>query len=305
MSFLVDYQKLFKSVPHPALTGGRNENVEFCDSIWHSYNTYYSFDSGRLKDCAYMYNCTGANYQTFCVDCFDCYECNSCELCYECFVAHNCYNSSFLEYCNQLSNCHYCIHCRNSKNLFGCVELEYKEYCIFNVQYTKDIYEQKLKELKEKPPTEILQRVEKLRYLLPQQPMRITRQSENSFGDYIINCKNSYSCFFATECEDGAYLFDAQFSKDCFDCSGGIHMSELCYECPDIGQGIGHSYNCSYASGDYLTDCHYCNNCLYSQNLFGCVNLNKARFCILNKQYSEKDYWQKVAEIKKELGWKK
>jgi hypothetical protein len=297
MSFIEDYQKLVNKLPKPALYGGRNEEVNYCDYIFHSYNTYYSFDGGRLKDCAYMYNSTSGK-GTFTIDCFDCDHSSTSERCYECFAASNCYNSSYLEYCLRLTDCHYCIHCRNSSNLFGCAELQYKNYCIFNVQYTKDEYQRKIKELFKRPAEQNLVDLEKLRYTLPQPSMRVTRKSENSFGDYIIDSKNCYFGFYAAQCQDSAYLFDSQSSRDCFD-GFLLHECELCYECTNLG----HSYNCSFVNGDFLRDCHFCTNCYNSQNLFGCVNLRHAKFCILNKQYTEKDYWKIVKQIREELDW--
>ncbi len=41
--------------------------------------------------------------------------------------------------CRDLS---YCRMCHSSNNLFGCVGLKKKQYCIFNKQYTKEEYEQ-------------------------------------------------------------------------------------------------------------------------------------------------------------------
>ncbi len=38
-------------------------------------------------------------------------------------------------------NSDYCFNCENSANLFGCVGLRKKEYCILNKQYTKEEYE--------------------------------------------------------------------------------------------------------------------------------------------------------------------
>ena len=36
----------------------------------------------------------------------------------------------------------YCIDCHHSEYLFGCIGLRNKQYCILNVQYTKEEYEQ-------------------------------------------------------------------------------------------------------------------------------------------------------------------
>jgi hypothetical protein len=42
---------------------------------------------------------------------------------------------------DQLINSEYCINCRSSSNLFGCVGLFKKYYCILNKQYSKEEYE--------------------------------------------------------------------------------------------------------------------------------------------------------------------
>lgn len=52
---------------------------------------------------------------------------------------------SRIKFCYRTSrnsqDCTYCIQCQNSSNLFGCVGLQKKQYCIFNKQYTKEEYE--------------------------------------------------------------------------------------------------------------------------------------------------------------------
>ena len=51
------------------------------------------------------------------------------------------YHDMFIAIGRDISNCTYCYSCFNSKNLFGCVWLRNKEYCVFNKQYTKQEYE--------------------------------------------------------------------------------------------------------------------------------------------------------------------
>ncbi len=51
------------------------------------------------------------------------------------------YHDMFIAIWRDISNCIYCYSCFNSNNLFGCVWLRNKEYCIFNKQYTKTEYE--------------------------------------------------------------------------------------------------------------------------------------------------------------------
>ncbi|MBU0731661.1 zinc-ribbon domain-containing protein, partial [Patescibacteria group bacterium] len=45
----------------------------------------------------------------------------------------------------------------------------------------------------------------------------------------------------------------------------------------------------------------YCDSCYSSKNLFGCISLGKEDNCILNKQYSEKDYKDLREKIIKQM----
>ena len=63
--------------------------------------------------------------------------------CYEVMSGVDMYNSKFMLWINHGPNDSlYCVLCvNNCDNLFGCVGLKNKHYCIFNKQYTKDEYE--------------------------------------------------------------------------------------------------------------------------------------------------------------------
>jgi hypothetical protein len=41
----------------------------------------------------------------------------------------------------ELTESMYCDQCFDSSNLFGCIGLRNKQYCILNTQYTKEAYE--------------------------------------------------------------------------------------------------------------------------------------------------------------------
>jgi uncharacterized protein YbaR (Trm112 family) len=43
----------------------------------------------------------------------------------------------------------YCVHCRSSSDLFGCIGLKKKQYCILNKQYTKGEYEELIVRIKD------------------------------------------------------------------------------------------------------------------------------------------------------------
>jgi len=77
----------------------------------------------------------------------DCYDYtlwgDNVELVYEsCVVGDNSYKLKFCYRC--YINCNdieYSMFCHSSSNLFGCIGLRHKQYCILNKQYTKQEYE--------------------------------------------------------------------------------------------------------------------------------------------------------------------
>ena len=74
--------------------------------------------------------------------------------------------------------------------------------------------------------------------------------------------------------------------------------AENCYSCVQAPL----NYDCNFLMHTDL--CSESEFCAYSKNLkncFGCVYLNNKQFYILNQEYSEEEYFSKIAEIKKEL----
>ncbi|MEK9159939.1 MAG: hypothetical protein AAB383_04380 [Patescibacteria group bacterium] len=63
------------------------------------------------------------------------------ELAYETVSAYRAYNVQFSFFVIDSSNIEYCDVAINSKDLFGCVGMRNKQYCIFNKQYSKEDFE--------------------------------------------------------------------------------------------------------------------------------------------------------------------
>ncbi|MCX6809872.1 MAG: hypothetical protein NTZ65_03965 [Candidatus Berkelbacteria bacterium] len=66
------------------------------------------------------------------------------ELCFDCASSSNIYGSCFIDACEKVRNSYYSFNCTNCHNLFGCVSLNHKEYCILNKQYSKEEYERRV-----------------------------------------------------------------------------------------------------------------------------------------------------------------
>ena len=77
------------------------------------------------------------------------------ELIYECSsIGRQCSSVFFSNECwDQLIRAQYCINCHSSSDLFGCVGLRKKQYCILNKQYSKEEYEKLVAQIKEQMNT--------------------------------------------------------------------------------------------------------------------------------------------------------
>ncbi len=133
----VEFEDFRLRFPQKATRGFHNENVTG-NHLVHCKNARSCFDSINLWDAA---NCTqifiGAK------DCLDCHECGESELVYEsCNLGYNAYHVRFSFHClNQLTNLTYCNYCFNGcRDLFGCIGLKRKSYCLLNKQYSADDY---------------------------------------------------------------------------------------------------------------------------------------------------------------------
>lgn len=105
------------------------------DYVYSSKNSFDCYDVQRLEDCSYSAQV---------IDMKDCYDCNymeECELCYEYICNYKNQRVFFSVWCHTCSDIWYSSYCVSSSNLFGCIGMRHKEYCILNKQYTKEEYE--------------------------------------------------------------------------------------------------------------------------------------------------------------------
>lgn len=106
------------------------------DYIFQSKNTTDSFFAFQCQDSRFIYDSLGV------VDSYDVYE-----SAYESERQYECYASNFTKYAHgtmvshECHNLYYTDYCFNSNNLFGCISLKRKEFCILNKQYSREEYE--------------------------------------------------------------------------------------------------------------------------------------------------------------------
>lgn len=137
--FKKEFEEFLKTQPRKYLEIINSEG-SIGDNIRDSKSARYCYNAIDLEDCSYMINCYNAK------NCYDwdfvglsgsinCHEMVSSALnMVNCHFSANCW-----ENCNEM---YYCELSLNSSNLFGCIGLRHKKYCILNKQYTKEEYEE-------------------------------------------------------------------------------------------------------------------------------------------------------------------
>lgn len=106
------------------------------DNIIGSKNAHMCFGAKNVENIKYVWDVM--LYKNS-MDCYSGGRNN--ELIYECTAVAGSYNCNFCVRAPDSLNISYSMHVHNSKNLFGCLSLKNKEYCIFNKQYSREEYE--------------------------------------------------------------------------------------------------------------------------------------------------------------------
>lgn len=279
--FFKELQRLILSQPKFPSVIINCETVEFGNEVYNCKNMYYCFDTYSTTDGVYLFDC----FQ--CANCIDCDYAVECELCYESVDPFKCYNSNFLDYCDNVRDSSYCYACSNCTDVFGCVNLENKSFCIFNRQFTEAEYRQLVKKYNALPAEKILAQLEELKKKFPL-TQTIGADNENTnFGNYIHFDKNCYLCFDAAHDEDCAYLYDSFYCKDSFDLTYTARETELAYQVVD-SMGI---FNSNFVMhGSRCVDSMYLFNCVNVKDSIGCVGLKNKQYCVLNRQLTEEEY---------------
>ena len=286
------FQELMESVPLLNLLWANNENSEYINLTADCKNCYIVMESSNDEDCYYGYwlqqskNCCDCS---FIHQCENSYEIQNCFFCYHLIFSNN---SESCSYGGYLNDCKWC------KNCFFCVNLVNKEYCILNVQYTKEEYlkiTQKLFENLEKNREPFIEQFEKLCSTAIKKYAHVEK-IENSTGDYLKETKNCLHCFHsydAQDCKYGEHVF--RNAKEIVDANTIGRDSSLVYESINTAIDTARNSFCMvcWSSHDLL----YCFHCFNNGHLFGCVGLTNKEYCIFNKQYTKVEYEKLVPKI--------
>ncbi len=282
--FFEQYEELRHAVPHLAMVNSNSVNSEYTNQAEDNKDCYMLFTSESCEKCMY-----GSWCQQGCYFLSDCYMAQKCEFCYECINITKCSHCAWAYDCSDCVNVYFSNDCRRCSDCFGCVGLRNKQYYYFNENIGKEEYEKRVKNFKWDSKF-IKESSEKAFALRLSTPLKFYHgvNVQNSSGDYMENCERARYVFNCKDNKDTAYTQDAwqhiEYSRDCTE----VITTELSYEL----QGVEAPNRTIVARSCFntITDSCYCDMCFSTQDCFGCFGLKKNQYCILNKQYSKKEY---------------
>jgi hypothetical protein len=286
--FFEQFRLLQEKVPQLALSVWNSENSNYCNYVGNVKNSYLIFGSVYSEDCYYG----SPYYSRNCLDtlvvreCESCYECVDCRKLHSCFYCQDCHSSSDLIFSFDLQGCRHCI---------GCAGLRNKEYHIFNSPFSKDEFFKRKAELNlcsEKNRELLSQKLGSFTRAIPHRFMQ-SNQVENVSGNYVYESKNIESGYYVDRSQDCHYVAQVVDLKDCYD-NNFTEENELCYEYLGAYQ-VTNTHFSKFCNR--VHDAFYCHSCFTSKNLFGCIGMRNAEYCILNKQYTKEGYENLVPRI--------
>jgi len=287
-NFTEQFGKLILEVPTLPLFATKNENSEYVNWAEQNKNCYLIFVSDHNEE---SYFSDTINYCKNITDCLSCYNMNNCS---NCIWSEWCNNSKNLIDCKKTNNSEYCNNCNDIDNCLFCINLINKQYCIFNKQFDKETY------IKNK--NNILNNnkyINKYNIFLKQIKNQTTNilQSNLSYWNNLYSCKNVLSLFEWYESLDCKYWIHCNKIQDCNDTYVVVDNSNLCYESVSTISTYKSSF--TYSCWHNNKEIFYCQFCMNSSYLFGCVWLRNKQYCIFNKQYTKEEYF----EITKKIIW--
>ena len=274
-------------------------------------NSEYVNHAGSLKNCYLIFNADfneNVHYSTVVIrvkDSMDCMMVGESELCYQDIEADG-FKIFFSEGCEECREVYFSKDCTGCSNCFGCKNLRNKQYHIFNQPYSKEEYVQKLKEFHLDTYSGVQEAQKQAREFWLKHPykyMHSDPKNLNSTGDYVFSAKNALNCYQTRQIEDARYC---QFitmapAKDIYDLTEWGNGVEMVVDTRTAGEGSSRVKFCDGAwkigtleveYGMYNVSCKYA---------FGCINVKKKKYCILNKEYSPEEYQKLRADIVKKM----
>lgn len=284
-TFFSQFKELQNKVPRLALFQRNVTNSDYANMIGECKNVYLSVSVVLGSENIFYSKGVDASSNIF-----DSYNVVDCDRCYEVVEGEKNYNSQYLILSRNCIDSYFLFDCVNCTNCILCTNLRNKEFCVRNIQYSKEGYVKELENLNlgsRSSRKEVINEFKSLQQNATHRFANIFR-SVDSTGNNLSNVNNLKNCFDVHDSENGKNCYRAFFFKDNMD-ADYCGKSELMYE---YSTGAKDDYNVkfSYSAMDNVRNAEYTDSCVSCSNIFGCIGLRKGEYAVLNKSYSKEEF---------------
>lgn len=293
--FFEQYFEMVREVPRPNVTILNCENVEYANHVFWSKSCYLCFI------CFYCENVLCSFRARKCRESMYAFNCRESELCFSCANCVSCFDVQYAELCSNCSDSRFLSNCIDCSDCYQCVNLKHKQYCIGNIQYSKDEYESRMKEIDLSSYQQFQSEHTRWMAFLETQPIQAERNinCEDSTGTFLTNCR---SCFHCSNLSNAEHCVNAYGNNVVDTCDASAEGSERGI----MTVGFLSSQRVVFTMiAEHCYDIFYSQHMFQSHDCFGCFGLKNNAYCILNKQYSPEEYGvlkERVVTLMKETG---
>lgn len=288
--------KFFNNVPKKATNLDSEiwmENCDYCNFWMNSKNCYMCQSPLMAENCYYSYTPLESK------NVVDWYLMTYSENCYESIWSPKCYKLFYSQALQESSDCYFSYYLKNCKYCIWCVDLDWKEYHIFNEKVSKEEYEEKLKEIfsSYKNVEKFKKEFEKFKTKFPLKAT-FSILSENCFWSWFQHSRNLIECYDCIDLENSLYCSLAwNWTSNIVDTYAVWLNSTHVYD----SIWISWSHKSAFWFFSSVKDSYYFSDSRYVNNSLFISWLRNKEYCIFNKQYTKKEYNKLVPEIIKKM----
>ncbi len=292
-TFFSQFQDFISHVPHWALSQwSNNENSEYTNHGQGNKSCYLLLTGSNNT---HVYYATFVYHSTNCVDCEYVKES---ELCFESTDIQKSYGLFWCRDCSNCTNSYFLSNCTSCQDCFGCCNLVWKRFHIFNQEVSEEKYKEFVSSYLTSSPKDTIKIKKDVASLWQKsvQPSLHGFSNEDVLGDYIYNSSHVWRWFEIKNAENIKNCVSLDGTSSTYDCIMSRN-SEWNYYSSLVSHRASYVAFGTAVMGEG-SRVYYSDSCVGISDCFACSGLHShEHHCIMNKPYSVQEYEELAGKI--------